>query len=250
VRASASRALRTPSMLENSADASIRAADGTLIDRLYLATRSLRPEEMTSYELGYIGAFPQANLSIDVKLYREAVRRLIAAAGDDSITDPIASTVPNTFYNDGEAITDGIETQIKWRSSMHSQLILTHAYAFQSGQVLQRIIGGVPSYTETDLSTPELTTSLLVIQEFSPRLEGSLGFYHVSNMEFFGGDETGGYAALDARLAWKLRTNDMRGEVSLVGQNLLNSYFDFDSSPSSTALMDRRFYINLVLNFR
>jgi iron complex outermembrane receptor protein len=250
VRASASRALRTPSMFENSADASVHAADGTLIDRLFLATRSLQPEEMTSFELGYIGTFPQANLTVDVKLYREAIRRIVTAAGDDSITDPIASTVPNTFYNDGEANIDGVETQIKWRSSTHSQLILTHAYAFQSGQMLQRVIGGVPTYTETDLSTPELTTSLLAIQEFSPRLEGSLGFYHVSNMEFFGGDETGGFATMDARLAWKLRSNSMRGEVSLVGQNLLNSYFDFDGSAGSTALMDRRFYINLALNFR
>jgi iron complex outermembrane receptor protein len=250
VRASASRAHRTPSILETRADASVRAVDGTLIDRLYLATRSLHPEEMTAYELGYIGTFPRANLTVDLKLYREAVRRIIAAPADNSITDPIASTVPYTFYNDGEANTDGIETRIKWRSSPRTQLILTHAYAFQRGQVLHRVLGGVPSYTETDLSTPVLTTSLLAIQEFSPKLEGSLAFYHVSNMKFFGGDETGGFSTLDARLAWKLRGDSVRGEISLVGQNLLNSYFDFDASSGSSAVMDKRIYLNLGLSFR
>lgn len=249
LRASAARALRTPSLFEQRADAYFMALDGTLIDRLYLATRPLKPEQMTSYELGYLGEFPGAALTTDFKFFREELRQIISAVRDNSIADPIASTTPYTFYNDGEADINGAEAQFKWRPLARTQFVYAHAYAHQRGFLLDKVTGGVPTYQNTDNSTPVSTRSLLAIHEFAPRVEGSLAYYRVGNMKFFGGDQTGGFRTLDARLSVKLRNESWYGELSLVGQNLLGDYFDFDKSDSAHAFFGRRYLLTLGLHF-
>lgn len=249
VRASASRALRTPSLFEQRGNAQFVAMDGTFIDQYILASRPLQPEKMTAYEIGYLGEFPEAHLTTDFKVFREELRRIITAVRDDSLIDPIPATVPYNFYNDGEADINGVEMQLKWRPLPRTQFVYAHAYAHQRGYILDKITGGVPTYQTTDASTPVSTRSLLAIHEFAPRVEGSLAYYRVGNMKFFGGDQTGGFRTLDARLAYKLGGETFTGEVSLVGQNLLGEYFDFDETDSAKAFFGRRYLMTLNLHF-
>lgn len=239
-RASFTRAHRTPTLFEHAANNAYRFPDGYLINQIFLARNPLLPEQITSYEFGYIGEFPGANLLVDAKIFREEVRRYIADTRYLPTTD-----VYQYFVNDGTIDSNGAEAQLRWRPWSGTQLIYSHGYAHQRGQIVSNSTPS-SSLSTTDF-TPVHTRSLLAIQELPGNVTASAAYYKISNFRFGGGgDLTGDFNTLDARLAWKWRRQGTRGEVALVGQHLTGDYYNF--SPSAT--FDKRFFLNLSLNFR
>jgi iron complex outermembrane receptor protein len=240
VRAILSRAYRTPSLFEHKADTNIRLADGTLYNRLYKSDIQLKPERIDSLELGYLGEFPEPGLLLDLKIYREEIHDTIVAVTD-------SSTVPGDSYavfrNNGYSDTNGAEMQWTFQAGPRTQMIYAHAYAHQRGRTLETLPN---TYVSTYQSTPVHTRSLLARHGFTQRLEGSFGYYKISNIKFLGGDNTGDYNTLDMRFAYKLRWGATRGEVSVVGQHLTGDYFDFDEA----IVFDKRFFVNLSLEFK
>jgi iron complex outermembrane receptor protein len=244
VRAAWSRAWRTPSLAEDRIDWR-PCLDGTMVcDQLFKGTSTLTPERIDAYELGYLGTLVERTLTVDVKLYREEIRDAIADPHDPAFPDSFGNGA-NTFRNDGFADIYGWEAQLEWRPARGTRLYLAHAYAVQDGQGLQRTTP--PTYLDTDLSTPQHTTSLLAIQELPRGFEASGAWYRQDNMLWLdqGGsdDETGVLVNLDLRLAWKYRTAGARGTIAVVGQNLLGSYFDYQND----VVLDRRYYLSLGL---
>ncbi len=113
VRAGFTRAYRTPSLYEQRADTNFRFPDGAVIDRLYKATTRVTPEQITTYELGYHGEFPESRLSLDVRAYRDTIRNVIVLApGDSSIPDLIGNGGAS-FRNEGYAEISGADLQLE-----------------------------------------------------------------------------------------------------------------------------------------
>lgn len=244
VRGSISRAYRTPSTFEYKSDYVVGTTTGTLVDQGYKSTEMLKPERITSYEIGYLGELPETRLSLDLKIYREEIRRLIGTPQDQSIPDLLGDGA-NTFRNDGRANTNGAEAQLRFQPTARTRFVFATAYAHQRGWYVSQI-SPVIKYTNTDSSTPVLKHSLLVIQRFPGNLEASGAYYKQTNMKFIGGNDTEGYKTLDLRLAHKFRHDGTRGEVSIVGQNLRADFYDFDR----TIVFDKRYFFNLSLELR
>jgi len=238
-RISYTRAHRTPTVFENAANNAYRFPDGYLINQIFLARYPLQPEQISSAEIGYLGEFPEAHLLVDAKIFREEVRRYIADTRYLPTTD-----VYQYFVNDGGTDSNGAEVQLRWRPGTRTQLIYTHGYAHQRGHLISN--SNPASVSSTTDFTPVHTRSLLAIQELPGNVTASAAYYKLSNFRFGGGgDLTGDFNTLDARLAWKWRQNGARGEIALVGQHLTGDYYTF----SPTAVFDKRFFLNVSLRF-
>jgi iron complex outermembrane receptor protein len=235
VRASATRAYRTPSMLEHRPDFALRSATGTVLNQFFLARGSLMPERMTAYEIGYLGEFPGAQLIVDTKIFREQVRRLIS---DTTFT---AADSYSYFINDGATDTDGVELQLRWRPWTQTQLIYGHGYAHQRGKLVSE--SSPTTWIDTAGFTPVHTRSLMAIQELPGNVSLSAVYYKTSSFRFGGGNPTGDFNTLDARLARKWRSGQLRGEVALIGQHLTGDYYTFRSNMT----FDKRYFLNLNL---
>jgi len=67
-------------------------------------------------------------------------------------------------------------------------------------------------------------------------------FYHfVSDMAWFGGDQTSDYHIVNARLARTFQLGGKQGSVEVVGQNLAGDYFDF----SNKVISKRKLFIGV-----
>lgn len=96
--------------------------DGSTTRDLFLVQQSpgnLRPEEITSWELGYFGYFPAARTEMDVRLFREELH--------DLISDPINFF---DFQVDNDAWVDlqGMEWQVRYSFAPGSWLWGSYAY--------------------------------------------------------------------------------------------------------------------------
>jgi len=245
LRAGATRAYRTPSLYEHRADTAYRFPDGVALDRLTQNNRTLVPEEITTYELGYIGEFPARGAVLDVRLYRDSIRDVIAAPTLDPTVSDLLSNGGNSFRNDGYAEVKGADLQLDWRLTPRTRLLLAYARAHQRGQVLSRLTP--VTYSETRTATPRETTNLVALHRFPRGIEGSLSYRIVTDMEFLGGgtERTGQYATGDVRLAWKFRYGGTRGQTAVTVQNITGAHYDF----VDTTILDTRYLYTLSLEF-
>jgi iron complex outermembrane receptor protein len=244
LRAAYSRAWRTPSFAEERSDWRPCTDNGLICNQVFKATTDLAPERIDAYELGYLGAFSDRTLAVDIKLFQERIRDVIAAYSEQG--NPADHFY--TFANDGHADIRGWETQLEWRPRDGTRLYLAHAYARQRGRMLYR--SPPTEYLETYKSTPVHTTSALAIQRLPSGFEVSAAWYRMTNMLWLdqGGsdDETGKRTNLDLRLAYHLRKGGVRGTAEIVGQNVHGSYYDYQDD----TLVDRRYYVRLSLELR
>jgi iron complex outermembrane receptor protein len=145
------------------------------------------------------------------------------------------------FRNNGWSDTNGAEAQLRYRPTPHTLVTYAHAYAHESGRVLSAL--SPETYVPATPSTPVHTRSLLVAHRFGGGFEASAAYYKLSNIKFFGGDNTGDYNTLDLRVAQRLRLGRTRGELALAGQHLTGDYFDYDDQ----GVFDKRFFLSLRL---
>ncbi|MDH3871665.1 MAG: TonB-dependent receptor, partial [Gammaproteobacteria bacterium] len=190
--------------------------------------------------LGYIGEFPRANLTLDLRLYRDELDDLITdVALQPSPPDPIPAT--RTFVNEQEATVTGAEAQLHWRPVRHGLLRLAYAWADVDS-----------SSAELVDSTPRHTLSLLGSYRFSERLSGSATWYYVDDQLWLGaaGDPIPDYDRLDLRLAYNFRFGGKTAELSGVVQNLFDDYHDFrldPDDPKRRNLFERQAWLSLRL---
>jgi iron complex outermembrane receptor protein len=256
LRAGYSRALRTPSILEENADSASRLSDGRELEKLLLSTGDLRPEKITSLELAYIGRFPQYGVDVDVKLFYDRIRNVLNQYEDEAYNQPInalvgfpLSTRVLIFDNDGFTNIKGLEAQLKYDLSRGTRVHLGYTILDVDGRSLSDInesavIGDV-SYNEHEFEAPRTISTLQLIQDIDHDLRGSVAFHRYSRYEFGGGDSTGDFKILNWRLAKKFRSGNASGQVALSFQNMLDEYFDFEREQE----FESRVFLSLELGF-
>lgn len=82
---------------------------------------NLRPERISSRELGYLLTLPKAGLSFDARLFDDRLTKLISTYSDFSVMTPT---------NDGHTRLTGAETQLNWEVASGWSSWLSHAYLF------------------------------------------------------------------------------------------------------------------------
>lgn len=230
---------------------------GLIADHPVWAQGGVLPERMLSREVGYLGQFPEAGLSIDTRLYVDHLSKLI-------FVDPllINAAVYNSFKNMYQVEFRGWESTLKYSWNDNSKLTFNYARQHASCNsdglptniampVIQaaydQMLGLCPKIVPTN------SGSLLVDHKVSESVYVSAGYYFQDQVQ-----------VLDAQYAQSpmhrtdikiTRTYGKRddvggGEVSLVVQNLFrDSHTEYSSIPQQgNPNLDRRAY--LLATFR
>ena len=246
-RLGASKAYRNPVMFETNADQRIRllAADGSLIMQLPPLIRSsgnVLPETILSRELGYLGQWPDQDITLDVRVFRERVSDyidLVCPTGNDA--DCKSSVHPLTYQardwqNQGGSLQQGYEFQVKWNPRPENLLMLNHAYL------------DIDSDLKEKRYSPMHITGLHWMHRLPWEIDLSLSHYWVSGFKAIGQGPIPSSQRLDARIARQFRIDDMRATLALSWQNLSGSYLEFDNN-NPVNLFDRRARLDFQLEF-
>lgn len=247
LRVGVSKALRTPTLLEDNANHSLVLPIGLPVNLVaiprYISGGGLKPEEITTSEVGYLGQLPKYGLSIDLRVYRDDIKNVIYPfkSTRSVVIVPGFSTDLDyfSFKNDGPMTIDGVETQLRWSPYPKTQFIFGHAYTRTLSYSFDR-----GSAEDIQRSNPNHIMSLLLMHGFSNGLDVSLGYYQVSDMHALGdGQALPTNRRLDARIAKKFLLGGKKAEMGVVIQNLGDPYSEFRLDNS----FDRRTFVTFRL---
>lgn len=247
LRAAVSRARRTPSLWEEYTQWASHFNDGSVLQMLWYSPGNLRPEKLTSYEVGYRGEARRNHLDWDVKLYRERFRDAIYGPADYIFPQPYEiATGPGAFVvvNTGGATVHGGEARLSYRPTQGALFSVQYNYARAKGEYLVRL--NPESYSGYDVTVPMHTVSAIGGYSFANGWQFSAALYHMDDVEWMAdGDQVDGYDRYDARIAKSFEWNHGKGELALIGQNLGETYVDFERRN----IFERRTYLQLSFQF-
>jgi iron complex outermembrane receptor protein len=218
-----SQAFRPPSAFEDFAD--IRFIwKGQVLGAPVRSSGNLRPEEVVSREISYLGDFPDLRLNLNVRLYREAVTDFIRLMDD---------VKPADYGNKENFVIRGLEYQMKWQPWNGLRVVLNQSFTDSSSK-----------YKGIGTAAPELGSSIAFFQKLPGNLDLSLMHTHNKPASLVDDSDPLPVRRTDVRLAKGLRWGNRRGEIALVVQNLGSAYPDFKRN----FLFDRQAFITLRLD--
>jgi iron complex outermembrane receptor protein len=255
VWAAISRAIRTPSRIENNGRLNVlntlpagTLGPGSPPMPAIISVQSneqLRSEEAIDYEVGY-RIQPWPTVSVDLALFYCDYDHL-RSAEMLGLASPPPFTVANFQVDNGlEGTTIGQEVSLLWYPvpSVHLQATYTH---LAMNLETKSWSTDWATASQEDAS-PRHQAALRGTWEVSPKVQLGGGLRFVDQLTS-PGQRIPGYAALDARVAWRPRSNL---EFSLVGLNLLdNRHPEFRSSTITTQQteVERSFYAKVQWSF-
>ncbi len=218
LRAGTSHAFRPPSTFEKFANYRYYL-NGVLQGNPVLSSGRALTERVVSRELGYLGAFPRAKLSVDARLFHEKVSDLIILSQKDYKNTPSFDIA-------------GLEYQLKWQPWAGGQLVLN-----------QTLIANNALDVDHAVAAPRLSNSFAFFQKLNAGLNLTLMHQNSSLAALPGYNSTGQTTTTrtDVRLSAPLNFGTQKGEVALVVQNLGAPYADF----SPRFQFERRAFITL-----
>lgn len=214
LRYGVTQAFRPPSTYEKNANVRYYLA-GALADSTDVARGAVMSEKVQTREIGYLAELPGRTLSLDLRVYEEQVRSLVKRV---QYTLPGSGNGDQVFdYVNGEDFNiHGYEHQIKWKPWEGGQLIYGQALVDSTQSVGS---GPIRAYG---------SQSLMLMQLLPAGYEFSLMYFQADATHFPGEDQSApAFSRTDVRLARAMRWGGRRAELSLVVQNLGDSYQDF-----------------------
>ncbi|HWU84711.1 MAG TPA: TonB-dependent receptor [Rhodocyclaceae bacterium] len=209
-RIGATKATRTPSLFELYGNNPVRnPADGATLFHEIQASGNARPERIYSQEIGYLGDFREQGITLDVRVFKEQIRGVLAARGGD----------PNDYVNAVDSADRGFEYQLQWRPRRGTRLLFAQA---------QIHIDPDPTQPDQAIQTPHTSYSAAWFQDLPQQWEMALMYWHVSTMSWRG--EPGrlpAYGVTNARLARHFLLGRARSEVALTVQAIGGDHREF-----------------------
>lgn len=245
LRASTSVAYRTPSIYEEKANVTLA----------YVSLGGLRPEKTISREIGYLGEFASAGVTLDARVYNDQVSDII-------FVDPAAtpSGWPFNFANMYSANYHGYESTVKYRWSDSGNVTVNVARQFARCEITGTATNPffIPLYLQADIdecpvSVPDYSGSILLTQQLGQGLQVSAGYYHMGGVKMIAGIPQSVMNRVDVRVAQTFGKSGQpgSGEVSLVVQNAFRDDYTKYSVTSETnnIQFNQRAYIGASVNF-
>jgi iron complex outermembrane recepter protein len=231
LRAGVSRAYRTPSIYEQRANSQLVDQSGILqmftgssVFQEELAVRTLAPEELTSYETGYLGEWKAQGMLLDLRAFREEIRGRV-------IHFPLPSPETYRTWSNGENVDIvGIEGQFRWTPHPDTRLMINHAIidiksATYSSDIPAFMWQGNDDYTQH--SAPANQTSLHWVQKIPGGLESSLAYYRIPSYKWTRNTSIPDYTRIDWRLGYPFRMNGRKGELALTWRGIGGQHAEF-----------------------
>jgi len=247
LRASITRAVRDTGLFSNNMEMGLQFSNGDPINLVGYSPGNFEPEQMLSWELGWLGNWFDRSLSLDLKLFREEIRKeIIASPG--LAPEPFPNGVLILGNGPGVNIT-GLEGQLQYRPSPRNQASLQFSLADAEDR-FDPVGSGRASEAAR---TPPLTLSLWLVHTFENDVQLSLGYYHIDAMRWQGGGEVAlgkpplpAYDRVNLRLAKRLRWPRQEVLVELIAQNIGNeAYAEFRADNR----FDTRYFVRASVQF-
>ena len=157
-----SSAFRTPSLFEQKSNWRIRDEFGQTLYVKYLSRGSLLPERVKAADLVYQGQWRPLNLSLDARLFREELTRLISGELYSMPNTDKSNALVYDLRNNASATQQGMEYQISLKPFAGTTLALSEYRA--------RTLSTKPSI---ELSVPKSSSSVVLMHQTG----GGLSFY-------------------------------------------------------------------------
>ena len=273
LRLSKSKATRTPTLFEQDGSLIFRqaltsgggGAPNYPYDEAILTTimgrGNLDSEKISSTEIGYIGEFINNKLTLDITVFHDKTSNMLSL---DKIPIPVSlpnqrelnpKTLIDTTANGLATTIKGVELTLHYRPNKHFS-----SYFFYShiNIDLDRYI------THLDFpivnSAPEDSGGLMLTQSWHNNVDTSLMIYRSEDFNWtdrIDNNAVHAYTKIDTRIAKHWQTAREKLTLALIGQNLLGTHFDYnttDYQPSGAvnrygSPQDRRVFIELGLKF-
>lgn len=226
LRVSAGVSYRAPSWVESKSEEAIYSG-GKIVRIFNKASPSLAPERVRHFELGYVTAFRELGLSLDLRGFHNSYSRYI---DDESCRNPCAvigeigapaGSKTFLFQNAGTFRMTGGEFSADWRRPGWGRVVLSQAFID---------IDANEDVLDDDFedSGPSSVTSLLLIKDLPDRWRASLGVYRHAVMNWLNdGDTVPGKPRFDFKLARSFGPPAAGNEVAIVAQSMGGRYVDF-----------------------
>jgi iron complex outermembrane receptor protein len=239
LRASVSEATRIPVLLEEKADTFVSI--GPLTRNELFSTGGLRPEQIRTYEVGYLARLAGGKLGLDLRLHYDEVEDLIVQTGQVP-----ALNNARDFRNGGDLVLRGFETQLRVTPHERLRLIANYSHLDVDTRGFVAAPGWTPSaFAVLNDSMPRHNWSALGIVQLSDKLQASAGYYHLSSANWPGGSALPSSTKVDLRLGYQFKLGQNRGELQLVAQDVYGDYLELEP----TNERDMRMYVNFGVQF-
>ncbi len=231
-----SSAFRAPSLFEQHANWRIEY-NGDAVEIKYLSRGGLQPEQISAWDLVYVGQIPTLALSIDARLFQEKVTDLITGEFyllPDDKTNAF-NAVAYDLRNNAQVTNNGVEYQIGWRPFPFTLIAWSQyvAHPVSSNQAVQS-------------SIPEYGSSLLVSHAWPGGLTTGLTYTDSASFLWLGeARKTGRQRLATLRMAKSFRFNDARMQVAAVWRAPLAEFDEFRALQSNP----KQFWVNLSIEY-
>ncbi len=204
-RAVFSEAVRTPDLLETSADWSYRVHDiqphqDGMSEGQFIITASgnpeLKSERILSREIGYYGHYKSIGLQWDVKIFRDKLKQLVS---DSTALDKFSPE------NNNHVEQQGVETELDYRPNQAWLLHASYSY-----------INSDSSSQNEQSFTPSNAASAMVSYKWRPHTQLSLSRYYSQNTRT--GNKKNHFSRSDLRISHRPTALHNRLELAYVLQ--------------------------------
>lgn len=226
VRTSVSQSFRDPGLYELRTNTKLTiypvAIFGTTV--VTAATGQVKPEQLITQEVGYLGHFRPLGLSVDFRGYVERMNKRISSSSQDFVNFPGPQN-------------RGFEYQLDWRPSDSTRLTLSEAH--------MRVLDGRVGQGES-LEAPHRTTTWALFQKLPGGFDLTLLSTSATPWKWSGGgDLIDTPRQLDARLAYAFKVGATRGETAVSVQAINGEHQEFVRANR----LGRRAFATLRLDF-
>ncbi len=223
-------------------------------------TRDLPAERLDSWELGYLGDWRAARMSLDVRFFRERLSDRLMNLIRTGEIPPGLTASPNTVQPLQNLRIRGFETQWKWQLADATRVALGYADIridmenTSNGQRLSetpasnywRERGAYPRYISlAENSAPRRSLSLLLMQKLPYGMDLSVAHYRVGAMKWSRNTDVEKYRRTDLRLAYPFLLGTQRGELAYTVQSLNGKHHE----QRMQRVVDRRHWVSLRMDF-
>jgi len=246
VRVGISRAYRTPVAFEEFSNTQY-AVGG----KQYTSMGGLQPERILSREIGYIGEFPTAGMTLDTRIYSDRLTDLI-------FLDPNANGTLG-FKNLYSFSVRGFESSLRYRWGDGSDIVLNYAHQRMSCSasgsltlpfltpLLQAYIDQCPRMVPLD------SGSIMLVEQVTDDVALTVSYFNQGTLQLLDALEAQKQMnRVDIRVARSFgKLDKYGGEIALVVQNAFqDNYTEFANTPQKRNLIfDRRTYLIATVHF-
>jgi len=215
IRLSASRATRSPVLIEEFGDWSVDMP--VAFRQIVLASGGLEREKVDSIELSHLYEHPTGRLTVNTRLHQDHIRDMISYFSNEVPEDPYDGQAVD-FGNLETARVTGLESEWRWRANERFWINSTYAYTRIESEDQ---VGPVSN------SAPRHNISLLGQYRLTERTNMSAGYFYYSDYRMLNlSSHLGSSQRLDFRIGHRMGHDDNSPRLALVIQNLLDDAQD------------------------